>query len=195
MASSRSFVRRAGTVLVAFGAALAFAAIPACHDDAAATWTNPVGPAPTDAPPRDATTTDATSADAADATSLDAADAAAEEDLDAGPPGPTFRYVYSIFRAHCSSGCHVTTSFPSGGLGMATRALAYQNLVGADTAGNACRGRKRVVANDPEASLLYKKIARDAPCGDPMPPEEGKELSSDQVGFVRAWILAGAPND
>jgi len=179
-------------VFVVVGGSLA-----ACHDDAPASWTNPFSPAPTEAPrPSDAAPSDAGSPEAGTLDAGDASDAAlVEEDLDAGPPGPTFRFVYSIFRANCSSGCHLTTSFPSGTFGMATRALAYQNMVGVDCGGNACRGRKRVVPGDPEMSVLYKKIQREAPCGDPMPPEDGKELSSDQVELVRQWILAGAPND
>ena len=128
-----------------------------------------------------------------DASVTDAADAEPPEDLDAGPPGPTFRNVYALFRRKCA-GCHITAA--SGGLAMPTRAAAYAALVDVDCVEASCAGRKRVVANDPAASVLYSKIQRSAPlCGGPMPPPAEDALSPAEVTLVRDWIMAGAPND
>ena len=171
-------------------------AVAACDGGSAATPASPpvvvppsaeAGPLPGDA---------AADVSPSDASLSDAADAEPPEDLDAGPPGPTFRNVYALFRRKCSSGCHITSQAASGGLAMPTRAAAYAALVGVDCVEAACAGRKRVVANDPAASVLYTKIERTAPlCGGPMPPPAEDALSPAEVTLVRDWIMAGAPND
>lgn len=77
---------------------------------------------------------------------------------------------------------------------------ANAGLVGVPAAGIACgtRGRVRVVAGDPDMSLLFRKIdakARGipAPCGDPMPQGDPlPPLSSAELQAVRDWIANGA---
>jgi hypothetical protein len=52
----------------------------------------------------------------------------------------------------------------------------------------------RVVAGDPDASYLVRKIEDAVGIqGTAMPP--GNPLSADQVQLVRDWIAAGALND
>jgi hypothetical protein len=122
-------------------------------------------------------------------------DASLSDAADAEPPKPTFGNVYGLFERKCA-GCHITSQAASGGLAMPTRAAAYAALVGVDCVEAACAGRKRVVANDPAASVLYTKIERTAPlCGGPMPPQPEVALSPAEVTLVRDWIMAGAPND
>jgi hypothetical protein len=62
-------------------------------------------------------------------------------------------------------------------------------------------GWSRVVAGDPEHSLLYVKIVAklddtETPCGESMPSGANREpLTAEQVEQVRAWIAAGAPSN
>jgi len=59
----------------------------------------------------------------------------------------------------------------------------------------------RVAAGEPDASLLYRKIAarieRRAPsCGESMPRGDARPaVSPADAGLVRAWIAAGARDD
>jgi hypothetical protein len=85
--------------------------------------------------------------------------------------------------------CHGTTA---GGFVMGTPSATYAALVDQPASGAECAdsGLKRVVPGDPDASLLYLKLAGNPPCGDEMPP--GNPLSSDKVDLVRRWIEGGA---
>ena len=52
----------------------------------------------------------------------------------------------------------------------------------------------RVVAGEPDRSLLVDKLESDTPmCGARMPP--GGQLSAEHLSLVRNWISAGAKND
>ena len=109
-----------------------------------------------------------------------------------GAGAATFTQVYSIIMMKCGggiSGCHVTGS--SGMLRMPNKATAHMNLVGVDS--EECDGEKRVVANDAQNSTLVKAIEGRA-CIDRMP--DGRDpLSANEIATIRAWIMAGAPND
>jgi hypothetical protein len=100
--------------------------------------------------------------------------------------------------------CHTGTG--GGNLMMDTKENAYKGLVGVAAMGmnlpNAtnpmnCKdsGLTRVVAGDPEMSLLYSKVRldKDVPCGSRMPT--GSMLTQAQVDAIKAWIMAGAKND
>ena len=54
-------------------------------------------------------------------------------------------------------------------------------------------GKRRVIALDPDNSLIIQKLSGTPPCGNPMPP--GDMLTSAQVAEIRAWIVAGALNN
>lgn len=109
---------------------------------------------------------------------------------------PTFHAVYDeiIVGEGCNTPlCH---GGGAGGLAMTTRDGAYEALVGAPAAGPFCdsSGLLRVVPGDPEASLLWEKVASRAPrCGDPMPISA--MLAERQVEQIREWIARGAAND
>jgi hypothetical protein len=55
-------------------------------------------------------------------------------------------------------------------------------------------GLKRVVAGDPDMSLLMLKIEGMQPCGTQMPPN-GSMLSAEQIDQIKTWIMNGAMND
>jgi hypothetical protein len=98
----------------------------------------------------------------------------------------------------------------TGGLSMKDKASAYANLVGVSAAGPRCggSGKLRVVANDPDHSLLLDKISHAMPaCGDAMPlgvrfdpdclvPDNPAVCTKQsEIDLVRAWIAAGAKDD
>lgn len=84
----------------------------------------------------------------------------------------------------------------AGNLTLTTKEGAYQALVGAPAAGPFCSasGLLRVQAGDPEASVLWSKVATRSPiCGDPMPI--ASMLDAGKIEQIRRWIERGAPND
>jgi hypothetical protein len=103
----------------------------------------------------------------------------------------TFTQVYAIVMTGC--GCHVTGT--SGGLSMANKMTAYMNLVGANS--TACSGQKRVVANDPAASVFFHSVDRTmlGSCNVPQMPQGGAKLGQADIDKVKAWIMAGAMNN
>lgn len=111
-----------------------------------------------------------------------------------------YRVIYQdiVFKFGCGSGqCHSAAA--AGGLNMATRDAAYTNLVGVLAMGAAAdgcgtSGMTRVVAGDPNRSLLVAKLAHTQTCGGPM-PNAGTMLAGDQLQRIRDWISTGAPND
>ena len=204
-----------GTVLVGIGVAFA-----ACSDDPpglggdggstptsttttttprpSTTTTSTTPPFPTGTsttpPPPDAAVPDSS---VADSSRPDASD---------GAVAPTFTQVYAVFSTgNKCTGCHGATH-PTG-LAMANQALAYTNLFdklcGAGGAGMCANGaRKRVVANNAVASILYHKVAAKragsgvtVACADPMPPGARTALSAAEILMVRDWINAGALNN
>lgn len=82
------------------------------------------------------------------------------------------------------------------GLDMSSREAAYRTLVdmpSSPTAACGMLGKKRVVAGEPEESLLFLKLDINAPCGQQMPP--GGVLPESSVQEIHDWIAAGAKDD
>jgi hypothetical protein len=95
-------------------------------------------------------------------------------------------------------GCHFDggTKPPSDGFG-----ISYANVLGpVSTDHRGCVGldasKRRVVPGHPEASLLYIKVSVTNPpagCGAKMPNYVGSMLLQMNQDWIKAWILAGAP--
>lgn len=88
-----------------------------------------------------------------------------------------------VFTATCT-GCHGPGG--EGGLNLSA-GVAHGNLVGVAAVGHA---GQRVVAGDPDQSVLYLKISGAAAVGDRMPL--GGALDAGTIEKVRQWIAAGA---
>jgi glucose/arabinose dehydrogenase len=110
-------------------------------------------------------------------------------DDDSGMTNPTsFSSIYDdILQVRCSP-CH--TAGASGGLSMASEAIAFGNLVDGDASSAACSGRSRVVPGDATNSVLFQKVSGIGLCGPMMPP--GSPLSAAQIDAIEAWIEQGA---
>lgn len=135
---------------------------------------------------------------------------------DAASTDPTFTRVFSevITNTNCSGPlCHMSTAV--GGFMLGPKDTLYNELVGQPASGPKCgpgtasstdggasdagagdaaaTSYIRVIAGDPDHSLLYLKLAGSPPCGDAMPV--GRMLSDAQITLVHDWIQAGANND
>ncbi len=111
----------------------------------------------------------------------------------------SFDSIYEkVFAVSCAfSSCH-SAEFAKGGLSLATRDDAYQNLVGTDPFNEAARsaGLKRVDPGKPDKSFLLKKLTEPGPGeGNRMPLNSPVPLSDPTVRALREWILAGAPKE
>jgi hypothetical protein len=98
----------------------------------------------------------------------------------------------------CTKVCHSTSA--EAGLNLEGQATAYQSLVSVVAKGAACMtgGHTLIVPNDPTASLLYGKLAGTPACGVAMPPgvtTANTPVTAPMLEAVRAWIMAGAPNN
>jgi len=94
------------------------------------------------------------------------------------------RDVQPIFDAYCVS-CH-----PSSGNLDLRRGYSYNNIVNVPASGYP---GILVVPNDPEASVLYKKIDKSGVYGANMPI--GRPLSTTDITIIRTWIEQGAPDN
>ncbi len=109
----------------------------------------------------------------------------ADEGRDPGAPempDDTIEYasaVQPLWDAHCG-GCHGAGGL--GGLDLRS-AVSYENLVGVASSGYAY---ERVVAGQPDESLLYLKLIGAADVGDVMPPAGA--LPAADLATVRQWI-------
>jgi hypothetical protein len=81
--------------------------------------------------------------------------------------------------------CHGAAD-PAAGVDLETAGVASR-LSGAPSS---CEDMLLIAPGDPDASLLYRKLEPDPPCGSQMPL--GGELDEVALGCVRAWI-AGLP--
>jgi hypothetical protein len=123
------------------------------------------------------------------------------------PGSPTFSAIFSeiIQATGCNAGglCHGGT-LGQGNLLLNEQAPSHAALVGVAAMGVTdprlmlpnCvdSGLMRVVAGQPDTSLLVKKIEGTMPpCGQPMPPTG--PLTPAQVMQIRTWIMNGALND
>jgi hypothetical protein len=122
---------------------------------------------------------------------------------------PTFSAIYQeiIVTTGCNGGPTCHTGPVAGNLMMNTKDEAYTSMVGVAAMGTTlvgdgpdCKdsGMMRVVAGQPDASLLVKKIessmAMPPPCGSPMPLNPPM-LTPMQIAQVRMWIQMGAMNN
>jgi hypothetical protein len=97
-----------------------------------------------------------------------------------------------VFQAFAScAGCHAGSA-PAGNLDLSAQGSAYTSLVGVKASGGSCgaSGETRVLAGDPNRSLLYTKVAGTQDCGSQMPTS-----SADVATLVQSWIQEGAPNN
>jgi hypothetical protein len=81
-------------------------------------------------------------------------------------------------------------------LSMADQATAYANLM--DVNSVSCRGQKRVVAGDVNASLLVHTLdrTRSGTCANtPMMPDNRPKLPQSDIDLVTSWVRGGAPNN
>ncbi len=112
----------------------------------------------------------------------------------AGGAGATLEPKFSVvqekvFQVSCAFGsCHGANG--AGGLTLEA-GKSYAQLVGVDSVVNS--GQKRVVAGDPEGSLLYKCLL--GPSGNVEQMPKGAPLDQARIDVVKQWIAAGAKND
>ncbi len=92
--------------------------------------------------------------------------------------------VQPIFTQNCVS-CH-----PSSGNLDLRPGQSYDNLVNVPASGY---NGTRVVPNEPENSILYKKIDGSGAYGSNMPL--GGSLSQAQINTIKQWIQEGALNN
>jgi len=116
----------------------------------------------------------------------------------AGNGAVTFTRIYETVFVSCRSElCHGgALDVPGVGLDMQTRDSAYMTIVGRAAAASgpcASSGLMRVVAGEPDRSLLFLKYSGNPPCGDEMPP--GVTNSKDEIELLRSWIAGGALNN
>lgn len=97
--------------------------------------------------------------------------------LCAAEPAPKFEtHVRLILKTHCFH-CHGEEDEVAGGLDVR---LARFMKTGGDSGA-------AIVAGNPEDSLLFQRV-RDGE----MPPDEGKQLSEEELNVLREWIAHGA---
>ena len=105
---------------------------------------------------------------------------------DPGDPDPVSfaADVQPIFDANCTV-CHGSDG--NGGLDLRAP-QSYDNLVDFDSPNY---GAKRVVAGDPDNSVLIDKITGGGQFGSRMPPS-GPGLPAARIETIRTWVLEGA---
>ena len=97
--------------------------------------------------------------------------------------------IQPIFNTRGCVSCH---SGPAGGGGLdLSTGVSYGNLVNRTSGGYP--PALRVVPFDPDNSVLYGKLANTGQYGGVMPP--GSSIPPGELAKVRAWIVAGAPNN
>lgn len=95
-----------------------------------------------------------------------------------------------ILAADCGgASCHGEGG-PAADLDLVTPGVAAR-LAGTASTSGACGETLLIAPGDPDASLLYTKLAAEPPCGSPM-PLGGEPLDEGAVACVRDWI-AGLP--
>jgi hypothetical protein len=93
--------------------------------------------------------------------------------------------IQPIFNSQCTS-CHGS----SGGLTI-TAGVSYNNLVNID-AQSSCTSLKRVLPNNANNSVLYRKVSGTT-CGNRMPG--GVPLNAGDITLIQDWINQGANNN
>jgi hypothetical protein len=116
--------------------------------------------------------------------------ACSDEGVAPPPPEPELisfsEQIQPIFDARCVA-CHSPTGQAS--FLVLVNGQSHANLVGVEA--TVYPGSQRVVASDPEASVLYNKVANTGTFGGIMPPT-GSSLTSTQITLIRTWISEGA---
>ncbi len=122
---------------------------------------------------------------------------------DAPLPAPTLTEIQSaIIGPKCAAPCH-SGAPADAAAGMVLSGNMYAIVVGVTAQGSKCKDKDfvRVVAGDPDSSLLMQKVrAKIAgtapPCGDAMPKGSNMPaLSEAEAQRGEDWIRAGAKND
>ena len=104
---------------------------------------------------------------------------------DAPAEGVSFaQHIQPIFDNNCTN-CHGS----SGNLNLSS-SVSYNNLVNINASGYA---KKRVVPNDADNSILFKKVDGSGAYGSNMPL--GGNLSATQINTIKQWIIEGAQNN
>jgi outer membrane protein assembly factor BamB len=113
---------------------------------------------------------------------------------------PTFSNVFQgvLCPLGCTKVCHSTSM--EAALRLDIKAIAHQSLANAAAKGEPCKdlGHLLVAPGNPDASVLYSKLAAMPVCGVSMPPlvtPQNTPVTPAMLEVVRAWIAAGAPND
>lgn len=109
------------------------------------------------------------------------------------PPPPRFREIQdAILSPRCAfAGCHAAPA-PAQGMDLSP-GVAHASIVSVPSTELA--GFDRVRPFDPAGSYLLLKLEGDAVIVGERMPFGGPYLSDAEIATVRAWILAGAPND
>ena len=94
--------------------------------------------------------------------------------------------IQVIFNDRCT-GCHGQNG--NGNLDLRA-ANSYNNLVGVDSFGYS---GQRIVAGDPDASVLYRKLTGAPGVGGVMPSDGA--LSAANIEIFQKWITEGAMNN
>jgi hypothetical protein len=119
----------------------------------------------------------------------------------AAPVAATFTAVLEILadsKNNCGL-CHKSAMIGGGLMFDPTDKLGtFTALVGPKspgTFGSTCGGKTYVVPGKPDDSLLYDKVSKATPvCGLRM-PASGVTLDDPEIATIKAWIMAGAPNN
>jgi hypothetical protein len=93
--------------------------------------------------------------------------------------------IQPIFNSQCTN-CHGG----SGGLTI-TAGASYNNMVNVD-AQSSCTSLKRVLPNNANNSVLYRKVSGTT-CGNRMPG--GVPMNADEIALIQDWINQGANNN
>ncbi|HEX5657414.1 MAG TPA: hypothetical protein VFX59_09465 [Polyangiales bacterium] len=148
---------------------------------------------PKDAAPavKDASAEDAGDHDAGSEVDASSSDAGSEpSDAGSEPTVGSFASVYALIVESCV-GCHGAGKT----LDLSSPELALAGLVGVEAKYAACVSDGgvtpvRVVAGEPESSLLIAKLEGTQSCGKQMPPKA--LLEAEKIKVFRAWVAAGA---
>ena len=110
-----------------------------------------------------------------------------------GPPPPRFQQIQeTILTPRCAlPGCHAAPD-PQQGMDL-SEGVAYGSIVSVPS--TELSSLDRVRPFEPEASYLVLKLEGDALIVGERMPFGGPYLSTEEISSIRAWILAGAPND
>lgn len=107
----------------------------------------------------------------------------------------TWTEIQTVFATSCAgSVCHTGTGDQGAMSDLDMKAHAYSEMLDEDVDCSPSSFTKRVVPGNPAQSFLMAKLDGTQDCKDKM-PLIGQPLSQEFRDGVRAWILAGAPNN